>query len=79
MPRQIAVSRAVRVNNGNYEHTDIFHSDSREVDELDDEVAIRREMRELVHAALVEDVLEHYRNRGRADMDRAAIRRRHGL
>ena len=77
---EIALSRSVRVNTGNYEGTEIFCSVKAELDELDDMQEVRTTVKAALNEALLDDLTEHYRLRGQSDrMTLEAIRRRHGV
>lgn len=77
--KEIAVSRSVRVNTGNYEATDFFLSAKAEIDpDFDDYEASIKELNKLVDRAMLLQLGLSYKTRGK-DIDVKAITKLHGL
>ncbi len=77
---EIAVSRSVRMNTGNYEGTEHFVSMKAEVDELDDVAEEARALAATVERTMVTQLVRSYRVRGKTTMsDPKAVARHHGL
>lgn len=75
--KEVAVSRSVRVNTGNYEGTEHFVSMKAEVG-FDDPEAVREELNALVEEAMIAQLLHSYKVRKKA-MTRAQVQKLHGL
>lgn len=76
--KEIACSRSVRVNTGQYEGTELFVSMKMELDELDDEREQADLLATTVEEAIGRQLLMSYRVRGKK-LSRSLIAKQHGL
>lgn len=77
--KEIVISRAVKINTGNYESTDHFLSMKAEIDGLDDEASAAAELNAHVERAMVAQLVRAYKVRGKKDMTAEKVARHHGL
>jgi hypothetical protein len=77
---EVTVSRSVKVQEtlDQYESTDFFMSLKDEAATPAEVTAVQRRLRDAINAALTQDIVRHYKARGRK-ADPVAIRKRYGL
>ena len=75
---EIAVSRSVKLNLGDYESTDLFTSMKVELEPEDDAVEERKKLVQTVERAMVAQTLAHLKARSKA-VDRAYVIKRYGF
>lgn len=76
--KEIACSRSVRINTGQYEGTELFVSMKMEVDELDDAAEEADLLAMRVEEAIGRQLLVSYKVRGKK-LSRSLIAKQHGL
>ncbi len=75
----VTVSRSVRVNTGNYEGTEQFVSMTAELDELDDEFVVALLLAGRVETAILAQLVQSYKVRGKKEMVAKRVAKHHGL
>lgn len=80
MPIEVVVSRSVKVQEtlDQFESTDFFLSLKDTADNEAHAVTVQRRLRDIINAALTNDIVRHYKARGKK-ADPVAIRKRYGL
>lgn len=77
MTIEVAVSRTVKVNLGDYESTDFFVS--MKDDATEETVAeVRKKLRRTINTALANDIFLHFKKRGKK-VSLQSVKRRYGL
>lgn len=76
--QNITISRAVKVNIGNYESTDIFVSMTAQLDDFDDPKESAIKLKDAVLDDILNQLIVLYKERGKTTT-KASLKRQYGL